>query len=72
METTSYLVKVFAKLLSQLISFPFLNMEHNPKRFSSLVRSKLVDQVVHVDEQQVQVFYFLGPFDRVRAFDLNV
>ena len=36
------------------------------------MRSKLIDKVVHVDEQQVDVLHLLLPPRRLRALDQDV
>ena len=54
------------EIVGQLKTSSFLNVQHNSQRFSGLMRPEFVDQVMHMDEQQVQIFDFLFSFSRVR------
>ena len=57
---------------SHLLSSFALNVQHHPQRFSGLVWPELVDQVVHVNKEQVEVFDLLIPLGRIGCFDEEV
>ena len=52
---------MFPEFFRHLAPFPLLNVKHDPESFPGLVRPELVDEVMHVDEQQVEVFNLLFP-----------
>ena len=58
--------------IRHLQPLPPLHMEHDPERLSGLVRPELVNQVVHVDEEQVQVLDLLLPLGGLGTTDQQV
>ena len=59
---------MISELESHLLPpFP-LHVEHDSQCLSGLVRPELVHQVVHVDEEQVEVFNLLISLGIVRRF----
>lgn len=63
---------MFPKLFGDLTTLPLLNVEHDPERFPGLVRPELVDEVVHVDEQQIEVLDLLLSLGGVWRLDQQV
>lgn len=67
-----HVIKVGLKLFSNVDSLPFLLLHHDPQCLPGLMRSVFVDEVVHVDEQQVEVVQLLHTFLRIWCPDENV
>ena len=67
-----YPVEMFPEFFRHLAPFPLLNVKHDPESFPGLVRPELVDEVMHVDEQQVEVLNLLFPPGGIWRLDEEV
>jgi hypothetical protein len=63
---------MFPKFFSHLAPLALLNVEHQSKCLSSLVRPELIYEVVHVDEQQIKVFNLFFALGRIWSLDQDV
>ena len=73
LNNTFNLLELFFELGCELRALPALHHQHHPQRLPRLVRPELVDEVVHVDEQQIYVLDLLVSLRRLRALyqDIN-
>ena len=72
LNNTFNLLELFFELGRELRPLPALHHQHPPQRLPRLVRPELVDEVVHVDEEQVDLLDLLLPLRRLRALDQDV
>ena len=66
------LLELLLELGGELRPLPPLDHQHHPEGLPRLVRPELVDEMVHVDEQQVDLLDLLLPLRGLGAFDQNV
>ena len=66
------LLQLLFKFSRELRSLPLLNHQHHPQGLPGLVRTEFIDEVVHVDKQQIYIFDFFVALGRFRCFDENV
>jgi hypothetical protein len=60
------------KLFCDLQPLSLLNVQHHPERLPGLVRPELVNEVVHVDEEQVKVINLCLALRRLWCADEQV
>ena len=72
MHLFTYFVQVLLEFFCHLEPAPFLHVQHDPQGLPGLVGSELVDEMVHVDEEQVAVVNLLLALRGLGGLDQQV
>ena len=67
-----HFIQVHLELFGDLQPLALLYGQHHPQGLSRLMRPELVDQMMHVNKEQIQVFHLFFSFGRFRSPDQHV